>query len=316
MTRSHSPLIHIGFPGALATWLQERLFIPEQGFIQLLGSSAAEAELIHPPQFEFRNARLCSSDGENPLSAPRDDEKVPVVTCEHLAGALFPGFGAERSLLADRIHHCFPTGRVLLVIREQGQLMRALYSHMVQTAGMPHSLQGILRHTTRYAIPRFSPAYLRYHGMVRYYQWLFGEDRLLVLPYELFRENPDDFVRHIRDFAGCAHGSVETPAADPDPVDGRGGRLPSLGVLRLANRHLVRGPFNPRGWVRDSHGLARARHKAGAFLDRWLPKALDARLERRSRAIISEALQGTFADSNRQLEELTGLPLRDYGYEL
>ncbi|MEP2023982.1 hypothetical protein, partial [Reichenbachiella sp.] len=81
---------------------------------------------------------------------------------------------------------------VLIMIREQKSAILSHYFQYLQEGGT-FSLKKML--TTHYDDfrPYFSKNYLKYDGLIKHYQQLFGEDHVLVLPYEIFKHQPEIF---------------------------------------------------------------------------------------------------------------------------
>ncbi|MDF2233221.1 hypothetical protein P2H44_11725 [Albimonas sp. CAU 1670] len=88
----------------------------------------------------------------------------------------------------------------------------------------------------------------------------------------------------------------------------RGGA--ALIVARTLNAVVTRSPLTPRRSLAE-----RAAKRLLRVVDRAAPAALDRRIVEGWSARIAARYAGSFAESNRRLEALTGLDLRPYGYQ-
>ncbi|MCK5666181.1 MAG: sulfotransferase, partial [Thiotrichaceae bacterium] len=195
------PLIHVGFPKALSSWMQVNLFKPENGFKQVMKPFQIQPVIINPTCFKYRADEVYAS-LDMKISESKDlNNKVPVITSEALSGNLFCG-GYNAKELADRVVTAFPDARILIIVREQKSMIRALYNTQILW-GLPHSIERMLVPVVPSMSSQFSHDYLRYDEIVNYYMSQLGKDRVLVLPYELFQQAPDKFIASIYEFSGA-----------------------------------------------------------------------------------------------------------------
>lgn len=111
---------------------------------------------------------------------------------------------ASRKEVADRLHHCFPTALVLIVIREQRDMIQSIYKFLVcgWHGKLSATIEQFLNQTPLddgYS-PLFNMGYIEFHRIIEYYMNLFGQTSVLVLPYERLREDPTYFINQIRLF--------------------------------------------------------------------------------------------------------------------
>jgi hypothetical protein len=304
-------LVHVGFPKALSSWLQKQWFKPENGFLTVMDPVAVQLKLIDPTPFNF-NPGLAVSDVSQTLdSSPAG--LVPVITSEALSGNMYcGGFNARECI--DRVAEIAPEARVLLVVREQRQLIRSLYKSLV-TWGMPHSIDRLLDPAEPRLSPQFNLDFLRYDQRLAYYQQCFGVDRVKVLIYESFEQDPVEFLRQLAAFAGISERFSDR--CEQAPVQRRvnaGQTLANLYLERWRNYFFLSGPFNYSGLFQPSDEswkkrvVRSKRSRLPGFTDGWFEAGFSHKVEQRTR--------GEFAQSNRRLQEMTGLALSDYGYEL
>jgi len=304
----HRPLVHIGFSKALSSWMQKSLFKPEQGFLNVLDSLCTTISVIDPTPFCFDES-LCIRFIEEALAKNNGGNSlVPVCSAEALIGNPYcGGFNAKQN--ADRIKQLFPDARILLIVREQRQLMRSLYKTMV-VWGMPHTIKRLLNPRDTSLAPQFNLDFLRFDLATAYYQQLFGKDNVLVLPYEAFAIAPEAFTHKILQHADC----TPTAAFKRLPWDKKVNKnqpLVNLYFQRILNLFLS-SPFNYAGILESTEQRVHQRIKRSkknlfpSFTNDWLEDDFSQ--------TVNNAFSGQFAESNARLQQLTGLDLTSYGY--
>lgn len=311
-------LIHIGYHKTGTTWLQTQLFdAAALGLARPYTRHDVAGPIVLPHAYDF-DAAACRAHFDAGLQAARAADLLPVLSHERLSGEIHIG-GDDSKEIADRLHRSFPEAHILIVIREQRAILRSIYGQYIKGSGIL-SLADYLhppvesRKLFKYAPFRFE--HFRYDRPVRYYQQLFGAANVTVLPYELFRRAPADFVAQLLAAVGRpadAAALAQLPyARQVNPS------LSALGVAfkRQLNRLVgQRTPFNPQPLLPlrvDSRWLSRLAFR----VDRRLPAGWKAAAERRMAAQIGAAVAGHFAASNRQTAALIGCDLAAWGYEV
>jgi hypothetical protein len=310
------PLIHIGYHKTGSSWLQRFVFSAKAGagFMRFSKGRAGPINTLivspNPLDFDPDAARqtfagLVGDAAERGLR--------PVISSERLSGHPFTG-GYDSKELAERLATTLPDGRVLIVIREQREMLLSTYRQYVRAGGV-WSLGQFLDPPvdTRTRVRLFDSNHFAYHRLIETYQRLFGEERVLVLPYELLRSEPGRFVTQIAHFAG-----VPLPAGfvESMPVEARpnlAGSSAAARAKRVLNRLFARSDLHPAPLIDAPRLEALARRRIGA-VDRLVPGFLTARLERRDRDRVIEHARGRFELSNCATSALCGLDLAVHGY--
>lgn len=305
----HEPFIHIGYHKTGSTWLQDEVFAdPSFGFVQAEPRMLVDEAFISVNPFVFEPTTTLF----RPLLEQAEaGDLVPVVSHERLSGDPNTG-GIDSRDIADRLHATFPTGRVLIVIREQREMLLSVYKSQVRftTYKIPERWRDRTVRERRTAAPTLD--YFEYHYLVTYYQKLFGPDRVLVLPYELLRKDALDFVSQITKFVGL-------PSPTSVPKGSVNVSLPA-GLLNL-NRYVnvalrafglserFQGPIQERRTMRGHLKILRK-------LAPLTPKSYSKRVEARWRDTIADLTRGRYAESNRLTAQATGLDLASLGYDV
>jgi hypothetical protein len=311
-----TPLLHIGYPKTATSWLQVHLFCDrsQANLVAAATSAKINRAIVGPNALDFDPASTRRR-FERRIRRVEETGAVPVVSAERLSGAPHAG-GYDSRELAARLKAVFPEGRILIAIREQRRMIGSLYRQYVR-AGGTLSLRDYLSppRKGRHAMPSFELDHLRYDRLIRLYMSLFGEARVLVLPFELFAEQPDEFVSRIVRFA------------NPEATDWSPARLPYdrhenpaftwtyASLRRRLNRHLVRHRLNPTPRFPIGE-RKRSLDRMLSRVDRLVPKGFHRRVDRRMTTLVENASGDRFRESNRSTVELTGLDLGRHGYAL
>lgn len=314
MTQSTSPLIHIGYAKAGSTWLQAHLLGNSRlGFQMPFNRADIRRLLQKAPAFEF-DAGCCREYFEPGLQMADPEHEIPVLSFEGLTGPSRMG-DFQRKAIADRLFQVFPNAKIFLMIREQGSMQLAQYHQYLRRGGV-YSLSRFLHPpmSDRRQLPYFDWNRFSYHHLINYYQQLFGDNNVLVLPLEMLQQNPHAFVGRLAEFCGLevSHRQIsELPVADRT--------RPSQSSL-LMN---VRRPFNflfgqstsfnPRSFM----PLRNTQHwfnAWGSVADRLLPSVVREWQDNRASKLVATTLGDYYAESNLATSQLTGLNLEDFGY--
>jgi len=297
------PLVHIGYHKTGTTWLQREVFSSSAaGFSQLGGAQ----RLIAVNAFSFK-PRKVRKQMERRIGEVLDRGLTPVLSSERLSGA--PHFGGyDSEIIADRLAAVFPNSRIMVVIREQKEMFLSIYKQYIRRGGAASLRQYLAAPRDGYWMPQFRFEYLEYHRLISRYQDLFGARNVLVLPYELLRSRPGDFLAKVSGF-------MDMPPAEPRnrPMNVSLSAL-SLSLRRHANRYVVLDPVNPAppfDFPRSHEILERSCRAVDAIA----PKSLLERHERRWRHRAAREVGNRYSHSNARTAALTGLALRTFGYD-
>ncbi len=112
----------------------------------------------------------------------------------------------------------FPAGRVLIVVRGHEALIRSFYGELVVGGagyGFAEFCDALL-----VQVEAGSDAF-HFDAAIQAYSEAFGEERLLVLPYELLRDRSDDFLGAIEAELGVRPLRLPSERVRPSPSDAR-----------------------------------------------------------------------------------------------
>lgn len=302
------PLIHIGYPKAASTWLQQTIFSDEgAGFYAPWGFPSGDAI----EQFVLTNSfRFCAKSArqffEPGLQEAAQKKLIPVLSQESLIGNQVRGCYWTKDV-ADRIYETFPEARILIMIREQKAVIASSYRQYIrkgETGTLAHFLG-----TDKPRQPGIGPICmldrLEYDLPIAYYQKLFGKNNVLILPMELLKMNPQEIGKTVLEFAGSnGNGNYQQIAKNV------GFKAGTLAIKRHLNVICGQGAE-----VYGSRLLWRSGEKISETFDRYFPKNWQDRAEQKLKQSIAEIVKDTFYESNQKTSQLIDRDLLKFGYD-
>ncbi len=302
------PLIHVGYPKAASTWLQQTLFSDEKaGFYAPWGFPSGDAieQFVLTNSFRFnpKSARQFFAPG---LQEAAEKDLIPVLSQESLIGNQVRGCYWTKDV-ADRIYETFPEARILILIREQKAAIASSYRQYIRKGET-----GTLAHFLGTDKPR-QPGIgsictidrLEYDLPIAYYQKLFGNNNVLVLPMELLKTNSKLLIQTILEFVGLTgNGNYQTSAQNV------GFKAGTLAIRRHLN--VICGQSAE---VYGSRVLWRTGEKLSEAIDRYFPKNWQDRAEQKLKQSIAEIVGNAFHESNQKTSQLIDIDLSEFSYD-
>ena len=199
-------LIHIGIQKTGTTWLQRELFISSHPLFEPLSRASSGQSSLASKFVVGDDGYILSPFETNKVSIEREllnilktkksiKDKVFVLSSERLSGHPHSG-GFDAKTIANRLKVFFKDAKILLVIREQKAFLLSNYFEYLKFGGTHHIINYLNIQYDRKR-PFFSPHHINYLPLVWEYIQLFGKENVLVLPYELFKTNPERFIAKI-----------------------------------------------------------------------------------------------------------------------
>ncbi|MPS67127.1 MULTISPECIES: sulfotransferase [unclassified Novosphingobium] len=304
------PLVHIGFHKTASTLLQNALFArPDLGFERLENDRHhVQLDFVKQGAFDGPSPDRIESYRRRAREAQRRGNTL-VVSHERLSG--YPGSaGFDAPLIADRLKECLPDARILVFIREQRSMIFSYYLQYISDGGsLSFNRLATPLQWTLYRKPEFDFRTFAYIQCIEYYRRLFGPESVLVLPYEALRTDPGRVAREISQFC------EQNPSLVPLDIFGEPANegMPMLmQILRrplnaLFNRNQL-APNAPLLFPPFDRNYRKLR-PLFAFT-----RMLEGPLRRRLMRQIELAVGERYAESNQQLQRMTGYDLRRFGY--
>ena len=229
--------------------------------------------------------------------------RIPVISNERLSGNPHSG-GFDAKDIADRIMEAFPDARILCLIREQRDMILSLYYQYLRKGGTEVLKQYLTRRRDT-KMPYFRLECLRYFDLISYYVDLFSLRNIVVLPYEMFTEDPARFLRRLGGFLSVdlskyvGKTRILHNSRFDDPIVLR---FPKLNVFLRKSSLNAYSPVYIPGSRRFLTKMVRA-FSTGS-----------GETIQKTREEIQTIVQDYFHNSNRNLSALVDLDLSRYGY--
>ena len=304
MGLSPVPVVHIGYHKTATCWLKKFFSELEGDRATVFMAKALWRQLIAPTALAFKERR-CRRYVD--FLVRGQGGRVCVFSIERLSGSPHSG-GHDAPELAERIKAAFGDARILLVVREQVSMLVSIYKQYVRDDGIC-TLEEYLVPPRDGRVPLFRLGYFRYHLLAQHYRRLFGEGRVLILPYELLLQDRNDFVRRVLEHSGL-DGST-TPEED----------LEQWIHVSPSDLHIrLRRWVNLMSGGTSVHPVRPKAPRLAALLQRLLSAAdaTDAARTRsgRLRERAARVAGDRYVSSNRILQRYVACDLRSLGYRM
>ena len=288
------PLVHVGYHKTATSWLQQRLFLPGNGYGPIARHEEVDRLLVRPHGLDWDPGPLRAHLARE--AAALAPGLVPVVSSELMSGNPFHA-GAGSDVHARRLRDVAPRARILVSVRSQRRILPSLYMQYLSRGGTEPP-EAFFAGQPEPGYLGFSPEHFEYDRLVALYQGLFGRDAVLVIQQEALARDADALAARVAAFAGARFTGLGPGARERWAPSYPEHAAP---LLRAVNR-VQRSLLNPRPAVvlgRTPHGLYRL---AGAAARR-APRALWAR-RRPVSAVADRLFAGRYGPSNARLAAL------------
>jgi hypothetical protein len=236
-------LVHIGYPKAGSTsigaWFaaHPRLAYVPHGIGGYRGpldiaSRAADPGAVQPEW------HVTSSES---LSMPRITDRPSLQDRTDFSGAALE---ESRERVCSTLHALFPGATILIVTRGFRGALASGYSQYVRSGGRVGMRELYARHG------EYLAGYLDFDGVASLYSEVFGAERVIVLPYELMRDDPATFVRILEERLEIEPSGVMMPARNRAPSAAAIGRYRAVSTILAGALRPLGGGLSARIWER------------------------------------------------------------------
>lgn len=300
-------LLHIGYIKTATTYLQNRIFSDRSFGMGLAGGEANRSYLIKwlrtDDQYLFDPGKVAAVMSQ--LEAPlRSEGLVPVWSEETLLGNPITRH-YDGAWTLTKLQALNKPLKILITVRRQADLCLSAYREYLKLNR--HTLRDFIGtgKEPRSYMPIMSPEYLCFDVAVEKYIDAFGPEKVLVLPQELLRLDPNDFITKLGAFV-----NILAPPPVPMQEHNVGLGATALNAARYLNAFFVRSPLG-----NDVSLAERVSRKAQRSINWMVPKRMDDLWEARWRQIIEQRYQGLFSESNARLQAMIDIDLAKFGYD-
>ena len=164
---------------------------------------------------------------------------------------------------------------------------------------------------SNYGGSAFRPSDLCYDKLVGHYIKKFGKSNVQVLPYEMLNDNSELFFEEIFSLL-----KKEKPELNLSSY--KKANVTKSKYLRFKLRHLFRlfNPYDDVDKIFPNKFLFSLLGQLSNSITTILPKSLETRFQIKIEKYIYNYSLEKFGKSNKKLQELTGINLGKYGYDL
>ena len=192
-------LIHVGPHKTATSFLQECIFMPENGFQQVASSREVISEVILANPDEYPSEGFVH-DVNARIEIALKHGLTPVISDEFLY-CVYERNPILRSAVADRMKFIAPNARIIMGIREQRSHLISVYCEYVRGGGRA-CVDTFLEICSEPAAPLFDIRGLKFDISLRSYNARFGATNVCVLPFELLKNDSEIYLQTLFDFCG------------------------------------------------------------------------------------------------------------------
>lgn len=302
-------IFHIGLHKTGTTWLQQRVFSPENArSIQYSDQRMLLRGVFSKPRHDAFSAEAARAALTPLLQEAGQAGRITILSDEALAGFPF-GDRFRQAVTLERIAATFPEAGLLITIREQTRILHSVYGHYLRGGGTA-SLKNFLRQPPENMAATWDPVvdldYYDYMKLLRYCRTLFDPDRVVMVPMEWMLQNPVGLFERLSQAFGLDWS--HRPLPDTQTVVNPAWSDIGYTVARTLN-HLKTGQprWAMKTWRLKPNGMADR-------MDKLTPKALRVRHKARQLDTIEQAIGERYAGSNSALSKALDLDLAQYNY--
>lgn len=311
--------IHIGYHKTGTTWLQNMLFTSDNNVFEPMsktrkGPSSLARHFIYDDEgyclspFDLNEASI-EKEIENIKSSKIGlGEKIPVISHERLSGNPHCG-GFDAKKIASMLKNTFPKAKILIVIREQKSFILSNYFQYLSIGGT-HSLKKYLNAKYDGKRPLFSPSHIKYLPLINEYRNLFGMNNVLVLPYEMFKEDPLLFIEKLAIFLNR---KIEVEKRLFNKKINTKSHEYAMYYMRALNVFRMSSSVNNYSSLSNKYTKKIANFlfvTAGTMFS----KRLDVSLKNRLKKQVCSYVGDRYVESNKEISNLIEVDLSRYGY--
>lgn len=295
-------LIHVGYPKAANSYIKRKYFskfskfvvIPRKKYLKEILKKNGNVELI-------RQLLPKCVNNEN-------DGSPIIISNEIFAGKDFWSIDGATDT-ADNLYKAFPDAKILILLREQRSYIESAYKYAINNGGYLLEIDKFSSLNKEQIIKK-----LQYSEFIKLYVNLFGKDNVCVLPYEMLKNNENEFRHKLTGFTGFEYltdGVSSIKNRSPENWGGINFTRKCNYLLRYVARieRKINNQVN-HNHVRDKKTDIKYYKKIRLIFGKVFYKeneyVLPEYMDKQSIEL--------FRDGNRKAEEYLGFSLSEYGY--
>lgn len=189
---------HVGYPKAASTSLQLNLFSCHSEIHDLSKSIKERKRKLQENFYKSLKSNYFSVEANYDIFSYLSTEKINVFSHENMVDEFDNEF-VNKELRANRIKTLFPNAKIIMIIRQQNELLRSLYDFW--TVKPQNNINLWLKDLfdNKHQNPHYLSC-LEFDKVIKLYQSLFGRDNVKILIFEELKFNPINFGHELSDF--------------------------------------------------------------------------------------------------------------------
>lgn len=301
-------ILHIGLPRTGSTFLQRKVFNYLKD-VYYTGVNSNKTDNAHFEKLDYINDNSPPGWSEQEIEELHKyidslAESNILYTNEMLAGKPINMFHnkLENALLLKKV---FKTPRIFLVIRNQSEWINSYYNETFIKKFVPISLGKFLEVKELLVKP-----HLNWLDLYSLYVENFGKENILVLPYEMLKNSPQEYLARFYDFFAIEHYIPESFEQVNKSLSVEQIKQ-NKGFLKLISKvlALVVGLL-PVGFLEFVSNKAGKYIRKLPFIKHLKPDSTNVKLGDSE----TQTIMSLYKDSNSKLSSLIGMDLSQYGY--
>ena len=200
-------IIHIGLPKTGTTFLQKKIFPFIQGVFTKNYEEVRDDNLENPIACLLTSSFVNFSEQEMAEFKHKWDEylelqsesKIFLSSEAFMYGNSWSYKKEVHEKIFNTLKDFFPNAKIFLVVRRQETWMDSIYNHCHRTYWPKfktiNEFFGYKDESFTSETKNINVKNLDWYKLVKYLEELFSKENLFILPYEMFKENPDEFLR-------------------------------------------------------------------------------------------------------------------------
>jgi len=301
-------LVHIGMFRTGSTWLQKKVWVnPRMPFNSSLPPLDTVRDQFVTSSPFIKQTEACSQVFLEQIACMDDEKKIGILSYECLSGHPYSG-GFNSFFIAEQLKNIFPNAKILLIIREQRSHLKSIYKKYIKEGGNRTFKNFVAGGLSVHNI-QFNEIYFQHHHLITKLNSLFGQENVMVLPFEYLKENATDYVLKILGFCGVQCSDVEV---DINSIN-RSSRNGLINLQRFVNKLNCNDPvYGGNLPIEQSRG-----HNVDRlieFVNKYVPPVWKSKVEKGLEDDVESWCLGRFEEDNLKTSGLIGIDLKSYGY--
>jgi len=249
MNKSYPLYFHIGYPKTATSFLQDEIF-PQFKSIHFIPLSELKDPLLKitsQDEFNFDYKKI-----REDIISKLDPDKPNLISFEGLCGEIIFKHTNQKQI-ADRLHKLFPESHIIIIIRNQYDLIKSLYRQSIHLGGTKKFTEFI-----NFQYGKIKPSYITIDGRVNlemfkflplidYYNELFNPSNVHIILFEIIKV--DGIKKFVEKFISILRTNDQIKT--PNKLTNEGYQLRQIQIARFLNKIFKKNKLIENGLIPD-----------------------------------------------------------------